>query len=127
MQPNLDNATKDYYEKQMLKHMRKKGRGKILGAVREIKIRLFFDQDIMGTHRILRISEDIYYLMPCTARDFMCSYINNSRRVQPKRKPFMIRENEAIYKCPHCDSEYKLSDYRDDVEKIYCSYCKKEL
>jgi hypothetical protein len=71
MRPDLDPGMRDYYERRMLKHMHKKGsRGsqKAPSAVREISVRIYFQQTF-GPHRILRVSEDSYYFMPCTARD----------------------------------------------------------
>lgn len=35
--------------------------------------------------------------------------------------------DDPILKCPHCDSEYKKSEYDLSNGNIYCSYCKKEL
>jgi hypothetical protein len=33
----------------------------------------------------------------------------------------------GVLKCPHCGTEYKPSDYRVDVPRIFCSACKAEL
>jgi len=41
-------------------------------------------------------------------------------------KKFVARE-QGVNKCPKCGAAYKLTDYRPDVEHIYCTLCKTEL
>lgn len=70
MRADLDSGMRDYYEKKMMKHMRKKGKGKRekSAALREINLKLSFGQTF-GPHRIIRISGDSYYFTPCSVRE----------------------------------------------------------
>ena len=36
-------------------------------------------------------------------------------------------ESRLTHKCPHCSFRYCPSDYRTDIDAIYCRNCKKEL
>lgn len=34
---------------------------------------------------------------------------------------------ETVLQCPSCGAAYRLEDYRDDADHIYCSVCRAEL
>jgi hypothetical protein len=71
MRPDLDADDMDYYEKKMMKHMRKrkdKDKTEVRSAVREMNLRVHFRQTF-GDHRIIRVSQDEYYFLPCSKRE----------------------------------------------------------
>ncbi|MEW6240089.1 MAG: hypothetical protein AB1564_04705 [Chloroflexota bacterium] len=73
MWTDLNERAKDYYEKQLMKHMQKgKGRDnktKDPGAVQEINLKIFFANQTFGPHRIIRVSQDGYYFLPCSNKN----------------------------------------------------------
>ena len=36
-------------------------------------------------------------------------------------------QKEYSLQCPECNMPYRLDDYREDIENIFCSRCKTEL
>lgn len=42
----------------------------------------------------------------------------------PVQSPLSV---DAVVQCPSCGTSYRPSDYRSDLERIYCSGCKAEL
>lgn len=70
MPSDLDPRMQRYYDKKMMKHVRKKGGssgGKGAKPIREIDVKVHFGQTF-GSHRIIRVGEDSFCFMPCTVR-----------------------------------------------------------
>lgn len=70
MRPDLDPGMRDYYEKKMMKHIRKKkgsSQEKKPTRIREINVKLHFRQTF-GPHRIIRVSDNTYYFLACSVR-----------------------------------------------------------
>jgi hypothetical protein len=71
-QPDMDPRLKAYYEKRLVKHMKKQKPGKGQTAaptrIRKLVVTVYF-RETFGRHEILRVDDDSYYLMPCSIRD----------------------------------------------------------
>ncbi len=48
------------------------------------------------------------------------------RRVEAESIDLALAAGSGL-RCPECDKPYRLSDYRGDAERIYCSFCESEL
>jgi hypothetical protein len=71
-QPDMDPRLKAYYEKKLVKHMKKQKSGKGQTAapsrIRKLNVTVYF-RETFGRHEILRVEDESYYLMPCSIRD----------------------------------------------------------
>ena len=55
----------------------------------------------------------------------VCIYIHF---IRPVRNPVFERVADQIWEiCPACGSNYRLSDYRNEIDIIYCSHCGQAL